>query len=254
MTGDHAPRRLAVAMVAAAALLWAVPASAQIGYTGSLYVVRIDTPDGDRTDAVYFFTSLDVEHGRLRGTLTVPVVTQRSRWTDPALGPIETGWDSGLADPTLRMDVEVWRSRWRGTSVRASGSVKLPVASVDDGYSSGEVDVALGLSVSTFRGRSSLLADATYWTLGDPTAIDYRNVPAFYLGYARVLDRGYRWSGIVSVSGAGSAVRGFDAPAQVSVALLRLLGAGAAAGVSLDIGLTDGAADVAVGSTWRFAF
>jgi hypothetical protein len=251
---ERLPRRLRVAAFAAAALCWATAASAQIGYTGSLYFVRIDTAEGERTDAVYLFTSVDFERGRFRGSLTVPVIAQQSAWIDPDLGPVETGWQSGLADPTLRVDAEVWRNRTRDTTLRLSGAVKVPVASVEDGYSSGGTDVAFGLSVATFRGRNSVLADLTFWILGDPADADYRNVPAFYAGYARVLDRNYRWSGIVSVSGAPSAIAGFDPPAQVSLALLRLLGRGAALGVSFDVGLTDGAADFAVGSTWRFVF
>ena len=70
---------------------------------------------------------------------------------------------------------------------------------------------------------------------------------------ARVLDARYRWSGIVSVSAAPSAIPGFDPPAQASVAVLRVFGR-AALGVSFDVGLTDGSADFAVGSTWRFVF
>ena len=253
ITASRAPRRRRVTLLTAAALTWAAAASAQIGYTGSVYSVRFETADGARTDAVYVFTSIDFEHGRLRGAATVPVVMQQAAWIDPVLGPVETGWLSGIADPVLRLDGAVWRTPSGGASLRVSGSVKLPVASVEDGYSSGEVDVALGLSASIFRGRNSLLADFTYWWLGDPSEVEYRNVPAFYVGYARVLDRAYRWSAIASVSGAPSPVPGFDPAAQMSLAVLRVIGRGAL-GVSVDIGLTDSAANLAVGSTWRIVF
>lgn len=247
-------RRWPAPIVAVVALLLAATASAEVAYSGSTYVVTFRTAEGDRTDAVYLFNSVDFERGRVRGSVTLPVVVQQSRWTDPDRGPVETPWQSGVADPMVRADVAVWRSRWQDTSVRASGAVKVPVASVENGYSSGEVDVGVGMSFSTFRGRNSVLADVTYWMLGDASEVAYRNVPAFYVGYARVLDQGYKWSGIVSISGAPSAIPGFDPPAQVSLAVLRVFGRGAALGLSFDAGLTDGSADFAVGTTWRFVF
>jgi len=247
-------RRLRVASLAAVVLLWATAASAQVGYIGSVYFVRIGETDENRTDAVYLFNSIDVEAGRVRTSVSLPLIVQQSRWTDPELGPSVTPWLSGLADPTVRVDVEAWRGRSRTQSLRLSGSVKVPVASVEDGYSSGEVDVAFGVSYSAFRDRNSVLADVTYWWLGDPTDFDYRNVPAFYVGYARVLDRRYRWSGILSVSGAPSVIPGLDPPAQVSVAVLRVFGRGAALGFSVDVGLTGGSSEFALGSTWRLAF
>jgi len=247
-------RWLRVMSLAAVALAWATAAPAQIGYMGSVYFVRIGEPDESRTDAVYLFNSIDLEAGRVRTSISLPLISQQARWVDPELGPVEAAWQTGVADPSVRVDVEAWRNGARDVSLRVGGTVKIPVASVEDGYSSGEVDVGVGMSVSVFRGRNSVLADVTLWMLGDPPDFDYRNVPAFYVGYARVLDRGYRWSGIVSVSGAPSVIPGADPPAQVSVALLRVFGTGAALGVSADIGLTGGASDFALGSTWRIAF
>ena len=254
MRAQTTRRVLRGACLAAVALAWAATAQAQVGYTGSVYVLRIKTDEGERTDAVYFFNSLDVQAGRVRASMTLPLISLQSRWSDPDLGPVESGRQSGLADPMVRVDAEAWRSRRGDLSLRPSAAVKFPVAGVDDGFSSGEVDVAFGASFSMFRGRNSLLADVTYWALGDTPDAVYRDAPAFYVGYGRVLDRNYRWSGIVSVSGSRAVTSGVDPPAQVSVALLRILGSGAAFGLSLDVGLMDGASDIAIGSTWRFAF
>jgi hypothetical protein len=40
----------------------------------------------------------------------------------------------------------------------------------------------------------------------------------------------------------------------MTLAVLRLLGRRAAIGVSADFGLTDSAADVSIGTTWRYLF
>jgi len=168
--------------------------------------------------------------------------------------PLDVPWASGPGDPFFRVDVAAWRSPERDASLRLSGSIKAPIASVDDGFSSGEVDYAVGVSWSAFRGRQSVLADVTYWVLGDPAGTDYRNIASPYVGYGRVLDSRYRWSAIVSASGSPAVIPGLDPSAQWSVALLRVLGPRASFGVSLDLGLTDSAADFALGGTWRVAF
>lgn len=247
-------RRVRWAGLAVAALSWSSSAAAQVGYTGSIYFGKMETSDGERTDAVYLINAVDVQRGRVRVSATIPWVLQRSRWTDAALGPVESSWQSGLSDPTFRIDAEAWRSRGRQTRLRVGGAVKVPVADVESGFSSGETDVAMSLSLSTARGRDSLFADVTFWLMNDAPDAAYRDVPTFYVGYARVLDRGYRWSGLVSVGGGPSVIAGIRAPVQVSAALLRLLGAKGAFGISLDVGVTSGAADYAVASTWRFTF
>lgn len=244
--------RSGVVVVALGLVLSAAPASAQFGYTGSTHFVTVETPEGDRTEAAYIFTTLDYEAGPLRTSLTVPLVAQSLEWTDPTVGRVATGWQTGMADPTIRLDARVWAAP--SSTVRLTGSVKLPVTSTEDGRSTGEVDAAVGVTVTTSRGRHSVMADVTYWMLGDPDAVTYRNVPAIYVGYARVLDRQYRWSGIVSISAAPSAIPTLGAPAQLSAALLRVVGRRAALGVSVDVGLTDQAADLAVGALWRIVF
>lgn len=248
--------RLGAAWIAAPALfLAAAPARAQTGgYIGSVYFVSADNVEGERSDAMYLLNGFDVEKGRIRASATVPFIVQRIRWTEADGAAAETPWLSGFGDPFFRVDVAVWRPRARGSSFRLSASIKPPLASVTDGFSSGEVDYAFGASWSSWRGRQSVLADVTYWVVGDPPDTDLRNVPAFYVGYGRVLDSRYRWSAIVSASGSPPLAPGLGSTAQISAAVLRTVGRTGAAGVSVDVGLTGGAADIALGTTWRFAF
>lgn len=249
-----AHRRTWLAGLLLTALCWPFPASAQVGYTGSVYFGKMETSDGERTDAVYLINAIDVERGRMRVSATLPWILQRSKWTDPVLGPGESAWQSGFSDPTFRIEAEAWRSRSQDVRLRLGGAIKVPVADVASGYSSGQTDVAVSLSVSTGRGRHSVFADATFWMLSDSPDATYRDVPTFYVGYARVLDRDYRWSGLLSVGGGPSVIPGAGAPMQVSAALLRLLGTKGALGLSLDVGVTNGSADIGIASTWRLVF
>jgi hypothetical protein len=245
-------RPLVRACLVAVVVLQATAASAQVGYAGSVFFVRLDTAEGDRSDGLFIMNSVDGERGILRASATLPLLAQRSRWAVPDAEPIQEPWNFGLADPIFRADIGAWRSRAHDSSVRLSGSIKVPIASVDQGFSSGETDYAVGVSWSRFRGRHSVLTDVTYWVVGDTADVNFRNVPSFYVGYGRVLDEQYRWSAIVSASATPAVVPESGHPAQVGIAVLRMLGPGRALGISVHIGLNDSAADLAIGSMWRF--
>jgi hypothetical protein len=253
--GTVGRRAASAATVAVVLVLTAASASGQTGYTGAAYFVKTTTAEGERSEAVYLFNSVDVTRGWLRTTVTVPLVVERTRWAVDGVPDVEPEpWTVGFGDPVIRLDVEPFRRGASGLSARFGAAIKAPLASVDEGLSSGEVDVGLGVSVSAGRDRDSVLADVTYWIVGDPPDLPLRNGPSAYVGYARVLDRDYRWSALVSVSGSPALAPGLRAPAQVGIGILRVLRSGAGLGVSVDIGLTDGAADIAVGTSWRMAF
>lgn len=218
-----------------------------------MYFVRADVADGVRTDAFYILNSLDVERGAIRASATIPVIAQRSVLTQPGTDDIATAWGTGVADPIFRVDATVWRATGRRTTVRLSGSVKVPLGRVEDGYSSGRTDYAVGASWSHTRGRHSLMTDVTYWVIGDPPDVDVRNVASFYLGYGRILDRSFRTSIVVSGGLTPSIVAGLPSSGQVGVGWLRAIGP-SALGVSANVGVTEGAADLALGTTWRVTF
>jgi hypothetical protein len=249
-------QRLTVAglLIAVACLSVAADARAQGAYSGSVYVSRASA-DGSETTALFWLNGVDVEWRRLRLAAMVPLVSQRTTWVDTTTGSqTVSGWESGLGDPMFRGDVEAWRSRSGRAALRMSGTVKVPMASVDSGRSSGATDTAVGISWFQSGPRGSLLTDVTYWVVGDTPETDFRDSLGIYVGYGRILDQGRRWSALVSAGVAQAAVTGVRAPAQVTIALLRLLRPNAALGISCDIGLTDGAADLALASSWRIRF
>lgn len=255
--GTLAPWRLTIAgLVTAVASAAAVAdARAQGAYSGSVYVSRGESADGSGTTAVFWLNGVDVEWRRLRLAAMVPLVRQQITLVDTTTGDrIESEWESGFGDPMFRGDIEAWRSRSGRAAFRLSGTVKVPMASVESGRSSGATDAAVGISLFRSGARESLMADVTYWVVGDTPETAFRNSLGAYVGYGRILDQGRRWSALVSAGVAGAAVTGVRAPAQVTVALLRLVRANAALGISCDIGLTDGAADVALASSWRVGF
>ena len=249
------PRLGPVAMAVWILLGQAATAGAQVGYTGSVSLGRDRSDLSGSTDAVYVFSSVDVTRGRFRLTATVPIVSQRfGAAVVPAGDIVEPAWTGGLGDPVLRADVTLLRRRSGGLAASASGAIKLPTADADTGIGSGEYDGSVGITLTGARGRSSFLADVTYWVLGDPPDTIIRNVPAVYLGFATVIDRGYRWSAMFAVSSAAAIASGLAPPTQAHAGVLRMLRPGTAVGATVSVGLNDTAADLTVGATWRVTF
>ncbi|MEZ5316796.1 MAG: hypothetical protein R2752_05295 [Vicinamibacterales bacterium] len=254
MPAREAIRRRVTTWAAALVLGVASPALAQVGYTGSLHFVRVGTGE-DRTDAVYLFNGVEVERGRIRVSATVPVILLRAPAVDAVTGAtLPAAWSNGIGDPVFRVDVATMPTRDQPFGATLSASFKPPLADAAQGFGSGEADVAFGVTLSGVRGRNSVLVDVSWWVLGDPPDLPLRDVPSFYAGYGRILDRQYRWSLLASVSGSPAIVSGLPSSSQVGVSLLRLFDRGSGVGVNLSLGLTDGAADVVVGTMWRVGF
>ena len=230
-------------------------AVAQGGYSGAVSLVRSHGEGIDQNDTVYFLNSIDVTLGRIRATAMLPVLSQKTVWsTAPGLTPQPSTWSGTVGDPMVRADVAVAGRHQGPWSVSLNSAVKIPVADAETGLGSGEFDSAYGVTFAGSRGRSSYLIDVSYWVLGDPADVEYRDVPALYVGYATILGNGYRWSAMAGLAGSGSVAPGLDPPVQFNVGILRALRSRVAIGATVGIGLTDTAADWTAGVSWRVGF
>ena len=85
-------------------------------------------------------------------------------------------------------------------------------------------------------------------------AVDDVNRGGRDVGYATVVGRGYQWSTIFGISSAASILPGLPTPTQAHVGILRMLRSGAALGATMSVGLSETAADLTAGATWRVSF
>jgi len=249
-------RGTVVTAIAVVCLVTAVPAAeAQGGYSGGLTLVRSHGDGIDRSDTVYFLNSIDVTRGRIRATAMLPVLTQQTVWeVAPGVTVPASNWSGTIGDPMVRADVAVAGQHDGPWSVSVNAAFKFPVADVDTGLGSGEIDKAFGVTLAGTRRRSSYMLDVSYWVLGDPPGTSYRDGPAFFLGYATILGHSYRWSAMMGLAGSRSVVEGLDPPIQISVGVLRALRSRIGLGATVGIGLTDTAADWTAGVSWRIGF
>lgn len=228
-----------------------------LGYTGSLFVASTTYPgDGGRATSLYVFNSVDVATGPIRASVSVPFVRRNSTFTGPTVDSVSGSaieWTEtaiGLGDPLIRADLTLLNDRSRGLLFTVAGSVKVPLASVEDGLGTGETDVGVGGTVFAARGSTSLFADLMFWKYGDPPEWDYPDSLSYSVGVGRVLGSG-RWSTMASLGGFSHALEGQRGPLQLTVTMLALVGRRQTIAFTAGVGLNDASRGLSVGTTWR---
>ena len=177
--------------------------------------------------------------GRGRGgTVVVP---------DPATLDFE---QTGLGDPTVRVDVTALDRSASGLKLGVYGSLKPPVADTDNGFSTGEWDYGAGFTVAKKVSSTLVLVDLGYWVLGDLPDLELDDPWTATLGLGWNLSDG-RSSILASVTGWTETVDGADGLLQASLTWSRRTPAGRALSVSVGAGLSDSAPDYTVSTGWR---
>lgn len=156
----------------------------------------------------------------------------------------------GIGDPVARIDARLAGERGLLPAIWAIGSTKAPVADVAHGFGTGEWDVGGGLSLEKSLTRTSFVAEAVYWKLGNPPGGEFRNAVAYSLSGGQLLGNG-QLSVLGSVFGASSLWRGLAAPLQAALGLGYRFPSGSGISGSVAAGLTRSTPDLAIAAAWR---
>lgn len=164
-------------------------------------------------------------------------------------GPGDYQFD--LGDPLLQVGVALHQGYGIVRSVGAHALAKAPVADVESGIGTGEWDYGAGATLALGGDRTFVLADASYWVVGDMPDLPLRNTLTYGLSVGRALGSG-RWSVTGSLMGATAMIESADPPVSLGLGVAHSSGSarGFTAGVS--VGLTESAADVSSYVGWRF--
>lgn len=278
-------RRTLITFTAAAALGAPVarPASAQrLAYVGSVQYATGDFVFAQRTWSAYLSNGVSASAGRLRATASIPVVFQDAGLVQYSGGgmmvpsggmgsdgtPTGSGMGTGggmmggsgssdmmsahlgLGDPIGRLELELLPGANAQRSLSVVGAVKAPFAGVSSGFGTGKWDVGGGMSAAFAFGRTSILADAVYWKLGNPSGWSLQDAVAYAVSVGRVLEGG-RWSVLASITGASPIWAGLSAPVQGGAGVGYLLPSGSSIIFSAAAGLTNTAPSIATSLGWR---
>lgn len=133
------------------------------------------------------------------------------------------------------------------TTVTIGAAAKIPLTDTTD-YGTGEWDVGGSVSVSRHVGARIFLGlDLSYWHLGDPPTLDFRDPVTASVSASDVFVN--NWGASVFVTGGTAALRGYDGPLSVGATLTHL--GKNLWGLTAAVGFTETAPDFTIGASWR---
>lgn len=155
-------------------------------------------------------------------------------------------YEFAIGDPVGAVSVRVLGSS--RTSISLSGFVKAPVADTAT-FGTGAWDAGAGLSLlQNLGGRTFLGLDVSYWDLGDAPDLPLGGTLLGSGSLTRLVND--HWALGISASAATAVIEGFDPPVSLGASLHRV-GPGGGWGLYATAGLTETAADVSLGMSYR---
>ena len=171
----------------------------------------------------------------------------------PHSGPVEVppsayeDYTLNAGDPVAQLGLRLVSGA--GTLVTTSVSAKAPVTDTASA-GTGEWDVGVSLGAGRSIGSwGGVTLEASYWRLGDMSALELRDPLQGSVGIFAFLGGG--WAGGATVSASTSVLEGYDPPVFFGMTLSRT-SAQRAVGVSAGIGLSHTAPQFSAGISWSF--
>lgn len=167
---------------------------------------------------------------------------------DPVEVPASATGDYAFAvgDPVGAVSMRVLGGN--RTSISLSGYLKAPVADTAT-FGTGAWDAGAGLSLlQNLGGRTFLGLDVSYWDLGDAPDLPLGGTLLGSGSLTRLVSD--HWALGISASVATAVIEGYDPPLSLGASLHRL-GGGGGWGIYATAGLTETAADVSLGLSYR---
>jgi hypothetical protein len=174
--------------------------------------------------------------------------------SQPAEPPVDTvdfveDFRVNFGDPVVSAEGEVFSGFGFVRSVSLMSSTKIPLADVETGISSGAWDLGAGASAIFAVGPTLVLADLSYWWIGDMPDLELNDGLSYALAVSAPVFAG-RGSVMGLISGLSQTIDTMDPPITVTASLSRSFGTRGFGSASLGVGLTESAPDLYVSAGW----
>ncbi len=138
-------------------------------------------------------------------------------------------------------------------TVSLTGTLKLPTASQENNYGTGEFDYGLGGSVRKFMHSYSFFLDLGYLVIGDPVGISYNDPLTFGAGVGRFFFQG-RYSVLLYYQQYSRILADYDPPRQANLAGFVKVSTHTILSVSLLMGFSETSPDYGLLTTIEYTF
>jgi hypothetical protein len=160
------------------------------------------------------------------------------------------GFQMDVGDALLQAGIDLHRGLGAVRGLSVSALAKAPLADAESGVGTGEWDYGAGLSLELGAGRTFLLADASYWVVGDLPDLPLRNTLWYAASVGRSLGTG-AWSVLGSVTGGTAIIESAEPPLSVGVGLGYTPESTRSFNMGVSFGLTESSPDVSSYVGWR---
>ena len=275
--------RLATGATAAGVILLtlaaALPAAAgTFSYTGSFQLAQGKYFFDQTTRGLYFFNGFSFTSEVFTLTATIPLIYQSTPYISySGVGVLPSGGTEGdlvsrrqrgevvylpvpvqvqqfgVGDPLLHAGIRLWKEGPVMPSVTITGNAKVPLASLESGFGTGQWDYGAGLSVAKKLGGAFLFADAAYWKLGDLAELELQDPWTYSLALGFPLSGG-KAALLISYLGMTEVIEATEPPSSVGLGLSFKAGPKSSLLLNGLLGLSESSPDFSVSFGWSLGF
>jgi hypothetical protein len=267
--------RLAVAGAITVALATAAPASGgAVSYIGSVQLAQ-GTYFFDQTlRGVSFMNGFSLNAGAFTLSASIPLIYQSSPYVSySGIGVLPSGGAEsdlvkgrqgkepvvlpepveyrqyGVGDPLLYMGIRLWEEGKVVPSLQVVGQAKVPLATLESGFGTGEWDYGAGISLGKRLGGVFLFADLGYWVLGDLPDLELKNPWSYVVSMGLPLSGG-KAALMLSYSGLTEIIAGVEPPSALGLGLSIRVGSRSSLLFNGSLGLSESSPDFSASFGW----
>lgn len=275
MIARRVTRKTLAAAGAMLMALAAVPAAGgTISYTGSLQMARGTYIFTLPTSGYFFFNGLTYSSKTFTLAATIPLIYQTTPYVsytgvgvlpsggtesssvnqrqgrEPVLVPEVVAYKQyGLGDPVIMAGLTLAKEGRAVPAVQISAQIKAPLASVDQGFGTGEWDYSAGVGLSKRIGNAFLFADVSYWILGDLPDLELRNAWSYAVSLGHAFSGG-KYAFMASYSGITEVIAGVAPPASLGLGLSLRVGGKSSVMLNAAVGTSEASPDLSLSLGW----
>ncbi len=256
-----------------------LPAAAgTFSYTGSLQLSQGKYFFDQTSRGLYFFNGFAFTSDSVTLTATIPLIYQSTPYISySGVGVLPSGGTEsvivsrrqrgevvylpipvqvrqfGVGDPLLHAGIRLWKEGPVVPAVAITANAKVPLATLESGFGTGEWDYGAGLSVSKKIGAAFLFADVSRWKIGDLPELELLDPWTYSLALGLPLSRG-KAVFFASYLGMTGIIEATKPPASAGLGLSFKVGPKSSLLVNGLLGLSESSPDFSVSFGWSLGF
>ena len=250
-----------------------------VAYSGSIQYARGNYIFDQTTSSLFLFSGFSFSSEGLNLSANIPVIFQSTPYVSySGVGILPSGGSEntqvsgrkgnnqvvilpepddyeqfGIGDPMVSLGLRLLKESKLFPTVQLVVQAKLPLASVEKGFGTGEWDFCGGLSLSKALGKTFLFVDMYYWMLGDLPDLELKDTVSYSIALGQPLSGG-KYSLLVSYSGSTNIISEVAPPSFLGFGFSYRIDAKKSLMLNASLGLTESAPGLSVSLGWNIGF